>query len=277
MLSEVDVAAPASLAEAGALLAADPDGSVVLAGGQSLLILVRQGLVAPSVLVDLRAVPELRGTAAADGVLRIGAMTTYAALAADSLVPVLARAAGSVGSVHIRNRGTVGGSIAHCDPAGDVPTVLLALGASVTLVADGGRRDVPLDGFFLGLFTTELRTGELLESVAVPVPSGSATTGYARFCFRPGEYPLCVAACRLDWTDGVCTAARVAVGGGFDRPARVPDVEALLTGRPPGDVEALLTGIRSVFAPIADVRGSAAWKSRVVERTLITAVTEAVR
>jgi carbon-monoxide dehydrogenase medium subunit len=282
MLSRIDVAAPESLAEASALLAADPDGSVVLAGGQSLLILVRQGLVAPATLVDLHGVGVLHGVSALDGALRIGSMTTYGSLVRDdvvrSRVPVLARAAGSVGSVHIRNRGTIGGSVAHCDPAGDVPTVLLALGAVLTVAGDGALQEIEIDGFFRGLFETALAPGQLLTSLSVPVPPPTATTGYTRFCFRAGEYPLCVVACRLDWADGVCTAARVAVGGGFDHPRRVAEVELLLTGRRrrAGGVEELLTGTRSLFAPIADVRGSAQWKARVVERTLIAAVTQAI-
>jgi carbon-monoxide dehydrogenase medium subunit len=281
MLSRIEVAAPSSLSEATALLAADPDGAVVLAGGQSLLILVRQGLVAPATLVDLSGITELSGTASSDGVVRIGSMTRYAAAAQEvaTALPILARAAGSVGSVHIRSRGTVGGSIAHCDPAGDVPTVLLALGAHLTIADSGGSRDTEIDGFFRGLFETALGPGEVLVSVTVPVAPASATCGYSRFCFRAGEYPLCVAACRLDWDGEVCTEARVAVGGGFDHPARVPEVEALLTGQhlAPADVEELLTGTRSVFSPIADVRGSAAWKARVVERTLIAAIGQAMR
>jgi carbon-monoxide dehydrogenase medium subunit len=281
-LSRTELAAPASLAEATALLAADRDGSVLLAGGQSLLILLRQGLVAPTVLVDLHGVAELAGVSVHDGALRVGSMTTYAELAHDSsvrsAVPILGRAAGSVGSVHIRNRGTIGGSVAHCDPAGDVPTVLLGLGADLGIVGEERGRDVEMDGFFRGLFETALQPGQLIASVTVPVPPASATTGYARFCFRPGEYPLCVAACRLDWSGGVCTAARVAVGGGFDHPCRVPDVEMLLTGRRArsAGIEELLTGTRSLFAPIADVRGSGQWKARVVERTLLAAVAQAV-
>ena len=276
-------AAPETVEEALDLLGCAAEDAILLAGGQSLMILLQQRLVRPSVVIGLRHIGGLDAIGITGGHLAIGAMATYRALAGNSEVrthaPILGRAAGSVGSVHIRNRGTAGGSLCHADPAGDVPTVLLALGAEL-VAARAGRASsrYPADTFFTGLFETALAPGEMLTGIEVAPPAQTASYGYRRFSFREGEYPMCVAAVRLLWSDGRCCGVSLAVGGAADRPGRLAEAERALTGmEPSADIAArLLRGVRDLVQPASDVRGSGEWKARVIEKVVTDAVTEAV-
>jgi carbon-monoxide dehydrogenase medium subunit len=277
-----DFVAPTSVDGALALLGEHGEDAALLAGGQSFMILLRQGLVAPGVVIGLKRVAEL-ATIDGDGDgLRLGAMAAYRAVAADArvaaLAPTLARAAGSVGSVHIRNLGTVGGSVCHADPAGDVPTVLLTLDAGLRTARPGGSGAArPLDGFFTGLFETDREDDELLLGIDVPAQPAGASFAYRRWSFRPGEYPMAVAACRLAWDGGRCADARVAVGGGL-HPERLTALEALIEGRSPAEVveAAAAPEPYEVLEPPADIRGSQGWKRRVVASLVRDTLADAV-
>jgi carbon-monoxide dehydrogenase medium subunit len=278
-----DYARPRSVDETVALLGEHGGDATLLAGGQSLMILLRQGLVAPSVLVGLDGVDELRGVSTDGSTLTLGSMQTYAAVAADPAVTahvgILAAAAGTVGSVHIRNRGTVGGSLCHADPAGDVPTVLLTTDTVLqTVSSTGERRERRIDEFFKGLFETALDTGELLVGAVIPAQPANSSLGYRRHSFRAGEYPMCVAACRLDWDGSTCTGARVAVGGGGTHPTRLTEIEQRLVGTAPTpeDLGSIGAEIEQLVRPIADVRGSSDWKSKVVAQEVERALAEAM-
>lgn len=275
--------APTSVAETLRLLGEHGPDATLLAGGQSLMILLRQGLVTPELLIGLKRVEELRAVEHRDGGLRLGSMVTYRTAATDPriaerLAP-LAAAAGSVGSVHIRNLGTIGGSLCHADPAGDVPTVLLALDATLRTASPGGvATGHAIDGFFRGLFETSLDTDELLLAVDLPAQPAGATFGYRRFSFRQGEYPMAVAACRLGWKGGRCTGPRVAVGGGGPHPDRLKDLEEMLEGATAGEaLEAVAADAPfQSLRPIADVRGGQAWKRRVVTSLIRRTVADAI-
>jgi CO/xanthine dehydrogenase FAD-binding subunit len=278
-----DFRAPTSVEETLRLLGEHGSEATLLAGGQSLMILLRQGLVVPELLIGLKRVDELRTVEPHGGGLRLGSMVTYRTAAADPRIadslPPLGAAARSVGSVHIRNLGTIGGSLCHADPAGDVPTVLLALDATLHTASPGGAAaSHAVDGFFRGLFETSLDTGELLVAVDLPAQPPGASFGYRRFSFRHGEYPMAVAACRLGWEGGRCTDPRVAVGGGGPHPARLKALEHLLDGMTTH--EALqAAGTDAPFEslrPIADVRGGEAWKRRVVINLIRETVAGAV-
>lgn len=160
---------PASLAAAAAAAAAD--NAKIIAGGQSLLPSMRLGLAAPDELIDLSTLPELKGISVAGGVVKIGAMTTHADVAASAAVqqaiPALADLAGHIGDRQVRNRGTLGGSLANNDPAACYPAAVLGLGATVHTT----QRDIAADDFFLGMYTTALAEGELITAVSFPVPT----------------------------------------------------------------------------------------------------------
>jgi aerobic carbon-monoxide dehydrogenase medium subunit len=284
-----ELRAPASLDEALGIRDEYGPDSTVLAGGQSLMILLRQGLVSPRVLLSLKRVsglsnvePAAPGRADAD-FLRIGATVTYRAVSASPEIgawaPILARAAGCVGSVHIRNLGTIGGSVCHADPAGDVPTVLLVVDAEAGVVSSAGTRRYMVSEFITDMFETRLEDRELLAEILVPRQPAGSTSGYRRFMFREGEYPLAVAACRLEWSqDGECSEARIAIGGGDVHPKRLPACERLVEGTSVG--EAVLDAMREVIPttlqPVADMRGSSAWKRKVGTDLVVRAVSDAV-
>lgn len=168
---------PGSVAEAAKLAEGDPDARI-LAGGQSVLPSMKLGLLAPTAFIDLGALGELRGIRADRGSITIGAMTTHAAVAASSevieAIPALAGLARGIGDPQVRNRGTIGGSLANSDPAADYPAAALALGATIRT----NRRALPADGFFRGLFETALAPGEIITAVEFPVPSRAA---YVKF------------------------------------------------------------------------------------------------
>ncbi|MDE2049627.1 MAG: xanthine dehydrogenase family protein subunit M [Gammaproteobacteria bacterium] len=168
---------PSSLAEAAKLAAGDPDARI-LAGGQSILPSMKLGLLAPSAFIDLAALGELRGIRADRKSVTVGAMTTHAAVAASpevmAAIPSLAKLAAGIGDPQVRNRGTIGGSLANSDPAADYPAAVLALNATIRT----NRRALPADGFFKGLFETALAPGEIITAVEFPVPN---TASYVKF------------------------------------------------------------------------------------------------
>jgi len=192
-----DYVAAESTASAIDLLAQHGDNAKVLAGGHSLLPMMKLRLAQPAVLIDIGNVPELAGIAATADELVIGATTRHASLASSDLVrteaPLLARAASLVGDPQIRHRGTIGGSLAHADPAADLPMALVALGGTVELTGPGGTRQVSADDFFIGYFETALAEAELLTAVRVPRRPG-VPWGYQKFVRRANDWAIVGAA-----------------------------------------------------------------------------------
>lgn len=193
-------ARPASLAEAVALLATAPDRARVLAGGQSLGPMLNLRLAQPGLLVQVNRLPELVGAAEDKDSVTIGAGVTHTAIA-DGRVPdiggnVLARVAEKIAYRAVRNRGTIGGSLCHADPAADWVAVLTALGADAVLDGPGGTRRIPVADFITGAFRTALRPGEILRAVRVPRLDG-AGWGYVKTCRKPGDFAHAMAAVRL--------------------------------------------------------------------------------
>jgi carbon-monoxide dehydrogenase medium subunit len=223
-----------SLADAQRLMAEHP-GAKLLAGGHSLLPLLKLRLAAPEALIDIGRVSELAGIRVVPGGLSIGALTTHADIAASPLVRdtcrVLAQTAAHIGDPAVRNRGTIGGSVAHADPAADFPTVLVALGARLDITGPGGSRTVEASDFFLGLMTTALTEREILTSIGVPAVAGGRGAAYVKFVHPASRYAVLGAAAVLDTSAGLCTAARVVVGGLVASPRRLPAVEGALTGK----------------------------------------------
>jgi CO/xanthine dehydrogenase FAD-binding subunit len=234
------------------------------------------------VVVSLSRVEQLRRIEADDDALRLGAMTTYRETARDptalAKIPLLARAAGSVGSIHIRARGTLGGAVCHADPAGDVLVALMALDGSIETRASDGATAYSATDFPTGLFSTRLPAGSIATAIRVPAQPAGARYGYRRFLLREGEYPMTQTAVRLVATDGSLSDVRVAVGGAGDRPRRILEAEAHLNGRPLD--ESTIEGFAEVVAanvhPTPDVRGGSWWKSRVIAATATRALEEAL-
>ncbi len=222
-----------SVAEAVQLLS-DNEGAKLLAGGHSLLPLMKLRLAAPAVLVDIGRIEALKGISAGDGGITIGALTTHAEVASSDLVqqhaPVLAEAAALVGDPAVRNRGTIGGSVSHADPASDQPTVLAALDATFNVTGPGGDRSIAAADFATGLLENALAENEVLTSISVPsVPSG-AGSAYVKFPHPASRYAVVGAAAILAVSGGACSSASVAVGGVETTPVRASSVEAALAG-----------------------------------------------
>ena len=225
--------APTSVAEAADLLARHGEDARLLAGGHSLVPLMKLRLAEPTILIDLRKVAGLSYIRESGGGLAIGAMTTYAALNTSELVksraPVLAEAAGMVADVQVRNMGTIGGSLAHADPAGDLPAVALALGAQLTASSTAGTRTIAIDDLFVDLLTTSLKPGEVLTEIGIPALPGRTGSAYAKFANKASRYAVVgVAAVLTVGADGTCQGVRVGVTGAGPKGVRASQTEQTL-------------------------------------------------
>ena len=241
-----------SVAEAGQLLAAHP-GAKFLAGGHSLIPLLKLRLAAPAAVIDIGRIAELRGISTDGDGLRIGALTTHAEIAASDTVKehaaALAEAASQIGDPAVRNRGTIGGNIAHADPASDLPTVLAALGATMTVTGSGGERTIDAADFFTGMMATSLGDNDLLTAIRVPSAAGRGNA-YVKFSHPASRYAVIgvAASIGIGTTGGgwmakikgepketVCTDVSVAIGGLVPKPLRCSAVEAALKDQAPSE------------------------------------------
>jgi carbon-monoxide dehydrogenase medium subunit len=281
-----DYHAPASLDEALSLLREYGDDAKLLAGGHSLIPVMKLRFAQPKHLVDLRKVPGLVGIREDEGALVIGAMTTYAAVQASDLVdrrlPVLAEAVRVIGDPLVRNMGTVGGSLAHADPGADLPALALALDAELRVRGRGGERTVNAEDFFVGLMETALRPTDVLTEVRFQIPTGRAGAAYEKHKHPASGYALVGVAAvvrlgdgeRIDW-------ARVALTGLGVQPTRAEPVEWALTGQEASD--ALLADAAQHAADGIEIRedlqGTRAYKANLAavcaRRALTRALTRA--
>ena len=223
-----------SLADVHALIAAHP-GAKLLAGGHSLVPLLKLRLAAPEAVIDIGRVTELRGIVRQGDVVSIGALTTHAELAGSAelrtAAQALAEAASWVGDPAVRNRGTIGGNVAHADPASDLPTVLVALDARIVAAGPKGERVIPADEFFTGIMTTTLAEDEILTGIQVPVAARGQASAYEKFSHPASRYAVLGAAASIAVKDGTCAAARVAIGGLLPSARRAVAVEKALLGK----------------------------------------------
>lgn len=266
MLRPFRVLRPESAAEASAELQRLDEAAAVYAGGAELLLLMRQGLLQPDYLVDIKGIPELRGIRAQDGGVSIGAVVTHYELERSVLVraelPLLAEAESHVGNIRVRNQGTLGGNLCFADPHADPATALLVLNASVELASASGRRALPLVDFLAGTFETALEPGEILARVNVPpVPPGwgFAYQRIERF-FRP---TLNAAAAAL-WNRDVIGEVRLAVGCVGPRAVRLGGLEVQLRGLTAAEASTVIRDARDsleeALMPVDDLLGSAEYK-----------------
>jgi carbon-monoxide dehydrogenase medium subunit len=231
--AQFEYAAPATLNEAVSLLSKNPDAKA-LAGGHSLLPVMKLRLSSPSMLVDLRNISELRGISAQGSSWRIGAMMTYVQVATDKSLQgyhALIDATTVIGDTQVRNRGTIGGSLAHADPAADLPAVMLALDATVNTVGPSGTRSLAIDDFFTGMLATALEEGEIVTSIDLPALAASTGSNYAKFANPASGYALVGVAARVTLSGGNAQNVRVALTGASDHAIRLSDIESALEGQ----------------------------------------------
>jgi aerobic carbon-monoxide dehydrogenase medium subunit len=272
---------PESPEEAASALSQLGDRAKVLAGGQSLLAMLNLRLARPEVLIDVGRC-GLSGVRVDSGV-EIGATTSQnAARASEGIrraAPLLQYALGFVGHHALRNRGTIGGSIAHADPAAEVPAVLLALGGEVVVLGPAGERTIRADDLFVSSYTTSLADDEVMISVRLPGPKPHAWA-FGELSRRRGDFAVAGVAAAFELSsDGTVRDGRVAVFGVDDRPLLVPEATASLLGRRFDDAEAVRgasAAARAAVDPVGDIRGSAMYRKRMTEVVVRRALTGAV-
>lgn len=279
--------APERVADAAALLNQFGDEAKVLAGGQSLVPIMALRLARFEHVVDLNRVGELRGTARSNGTVRIGAMTRQADIERSSTVadavPLLARATPFIGHFQIRNRGTIGGSLAHADPAAEYPAVALALDAEFEITNPSGTRTVPASEFFVSTFMTALETDDVLSAICFPVWNGRCGFAVEEVARRFGDFALTGAACAVELDDDHITRSAIGMFAMGSTPLRATDAEAALAGAKVADLDLEEVG-RAAAAqtdPPNDIHASAAYRRSVgavvLARALSRAIEEAER
>lgn len=270
--------APGSVEKAVEILASDPEAKIV-AGGQSLLPLLALRIVRPSALVDLSNVANLSFIELADGVVRIGGATTLATLEDSQLVkdhlPLLAQAIRHVAHRPIRNRGTIGGSLAHADPAAELPAVAVALEATLTARGPSGERQIDAASFFTGAFTTVLGHDEILTSVEFPLRAGAWS--FQEVARRSGDFALAIAAVGLVLDGATCTQSTVVLQGVGSKPIRSTAAEEVLKNSVIGENVAAHAADAATadLRPPADIHASSDYRRRVTAALVRRAVLEA--
>ena len=226
--------APTALDEALSLLQEHGDDAKVLAGGHSLIPTMKLRLAEPAVIIDIGCISSLKGISESDGNLVIGALTTHHELESSDLVqqkvPLLAQTAAEIGDVQVRNKGTIGGSLAHADPAADWPATILALDADLQITGPNGERTVKATGFFQGLYETDLGDDEILTAIHVSIPDANTKGTYLKLHQVASGFALTGVAVVLTKSGDTCQSVAVGITGVSDAPYRASGVESGLTG-----------------------------------------------
>ena len=274
-LPNFQYAAPATLAEAVSLLGQAGGKAKLLAGGQSLMPAMAFRLAAPELLVDLRRVPDLDRIFVGDYGVRLGAKVRWRDIEDYTRLrtahPLLVAAIAHVAHYQIRNRGTVGGSLAHADPASEMPAIAVTCDAELTLVGPSGQRVVQAKDFFLGALTTALADNEVLVEVRLPPWPSRRRWGFQEFARRRGDFALAGVAAFYDTDDaGRAVNAHVGVLGACHRPHRVPQAEAVLNGKvvDAATVQAAGKAAAEAVDPPSDLHASAAYRRALVATLL---------
>ena len=261
------------------------DEAKLLAGGHSLLPMMKMRFAEPAHLVDVGRIPELKGIRQAGNAIHIGAMTTENELIWSPLVqkkcPLLVEGARLIADPQVRYKGTIGGDIAHGDPANDHPALMLALGASFVLKGSGGERVVPADGFFLGTYSTALKPGEILTEIRIPVPAAGTGWCYAKLKRKTGDFATAAAAVLLRMKGETVQEVSIALTNAGATALKARKAEDALRGKALNDA-AMAEAARLVMAicePAADQRGDVEYKTamtgEMTHRALRTARTRA--
>ena len=281
-LPRFELLRPASVSEAGALLAEHGDHAVAMCGGTELLLLLKLGLARPEIVVDLKQLPELARLERDGDVLAVGAATTHRRLEASPLVretfPALSRMEYGVANVRVRSAGTIGGNVAFADPHSDVLTFLAVTDTDAVLDGVAGRRTLPLAELVYGPYETALLPGELLTELRVPLPGPTVRVVHHKLAFH--ERPAVTVTCALDIEGGVVTGARVGVGSVGPRVVRVEaaaELAGMRAAEPEEDrVRVVADTAAEVSGAVADPNGSADYKRALVATLVRRTVAEAL-
>jgi carbon-monoxide dehydrogenase medium subunit len=272
--AQFDYHAPKSLEEAIGLLSQHAGNVKVLAGGQSLIPAMRFRLASPEVLVDINGISQLEYVREQNGYLAIGALTRETALEESSLVaekyPLLLDTAKVVADPLVRQRATVGGNLAHADPANDHPATMLAYGAQIIARGPKGERSIAIDDFFTGLFENSLSPGEILTEIRIPSPKPGSSGAYVKIERKVGDYATTAVAVQLETAGDVCKAIRIGLTNVSATPMRAKQAEARLLGQAltQQNLEAAAKLAAAECDPSSDLRGSADYK-RDVTRVVV--------
>ena len=275
--------APTTLREALALLRRYPDEAKVLAGGHSLVPMMKLRLAQPSHLVDLRRISDLAYVREQDGGLAIGPMTSYYTLMTSSIVqrrlPTLAEAAAQVADVQVRNMGTIGGSIAHADPAGDLPAVVVAVEARIQTAGGGRARSIAADRFFIDAYTTALKETEVITEIRIPALPPGTGGSYQKFANKASHFAVVgVAAFVTLDGQGLCQRVRIGITGAGPVAKRARVAEGYLKGREPSEANIERAASRAARGIdfLEDLHGSAEYREHLTRVFARRALEEAV-
>lgn len=269
-----------SLAQACEVLRTADGTAKVIAGGQSLLPMANLGLLDLEAVVDIGSVEGHRGVDENDGFLTIGALTRHRALERDPTLiaqqPLIPAATSWIGSARIRTRGTLGGSLAHSDPAAELPLVMTALGAEYELTTGSSTRVVRADEFHVSYFTNALAEDELIAAVRVPALGPGWGWGFAEISRRRGDFAIAAAAALARVADGHVVEARLALGGVHERPLRLADIESATTGASASELDARIGPVEGLQA-VSDTSATAEHRTHLARVLALRALTDAVR
>ena len=262
---------PTSIKEAAAALAAAGDEGKIIAGGQSLVPMMNFRLLSPSVLIDINRIPGMGEIQEQpDGGLRIGALTRHHALETSSIVkrlyPVMHAAMQHVAHLAIRNRGTIGGSITHADPAAELPMLMKLLDAKITLISSKGTRIVDADDFFLGALTSDVQENELVTEINLPALPQGAGWAFEEVARRAGDFALAATGVVLHVEHGKVTEARIGVMGVADTPMRINDAETILFDQAcdQATLDEVVKAVLQAIEPSTDLHASAEYRAHLI-------------
>lgn len=280
---QFDYYSPTSVGEALSLLREHGDNAKILAGGQSLIPAMRFRLAIPETLIDINRITDLSYLREENGYLAIGALTRESALEESALVrsryPLLADTARVIADPLVRNLATVGGNIAHADPANDHPATMLAYGAEIVAQGPLGTRTIAIDDFFVDLFESALADDEILTETRIPRPGPGSGGAYVKVERKVGDYAISAVAVQLTMSGDICTAARIGLTNVNPVPMRSGGAEEALVGQPVNDATLEVAGLAAAAEcdPSADLRGSAEYKrdlTRIVTKRAIRKAVE---
>ncbi len=273
---------PDTLDQAMALLAQYSDEAKVLAGGHSLLPMMKMRFAEPAHLIDLNRIESLRGIREEGGMVCIGAMTTENALIASELlrekVPLIPEAAWLVADPQVRNRGTIGGDVAHGDPGNDHPAIMMALDATFVLSKSGGEREVAANDFYLGTFYTLLEEDEILREIRIPIPPAGSGHAYSKLKRKTGDFATAAAAVQLQLSGDTCTKINITLTNVGPTALKAADAEAALTGKVIDEalIEDAAQKAMAICDPAEDLRGNVEYKTAMAGEMTRRAIRQAL-